>query len=111
MLLVAPTRKSASSVWSRWTKRISDQPQLADFAALHLPDEDLTALRTCKVGDCDIKLSEEALERGALKATKATLETGREEGNENVRDRLRRHRRLGADACSGAGRRDRVDSD
>jgi hypothetical protein len=47
----------------RNTKRISDSPQLADFAALRLPDEDLAALKTCKVGDCEIKLSEEALER------------------------------------------------
>ena len=47
----------------RITKRISDPPQLADFALLNLPDEDIAALKTCRVGDCDIKLSEQALER------------------------------------------------
>ncbi|HEY3042480.1 MAG TPA: hypothetical protein VGJ39_00540 [Vicinamibacterales bacterium] len=47
----------------RMTKRISDPPQLADFAALHIPDDDLADLRTCKVGNCEIKLSAEALER------------------------------------------------
>jgi hypothetical protein len=30
---------------------------------LRLPDEDLEALRTCRVGQCDVKLSEQALKR------------------------------------------------
>jgi hypothetical protein len=47
----------------RITKSISDPPQLADFALLTLPDEDIAALRACRVGDCEIKLSKEALER------------------------------------------------
>jgi hypothetical protein len=45
------------------TTRISDPPRLADFSALHLPPEDLAALRTCRVGDCALKLSEEAIAR------------------------------------------------
>jgi hypothetical protein len=45
------------------TKRISDPPRPADFAALHLPPEDLAALRTCRVGQCDVKLSEQAIDR------------------------------------------------
>jgi hypothetical protein len=45
------------------TKRISAPPQLADFDALRLPDEDLDDLRTCRVGDCEIKLGEAALRR------------------------------------------------
>jgi hypothetical protein len=45
------------------TKRISDPPQLTDFSALTLPQEDLKALRTCRVGDCEIKLGESALQR------------------------------------------------
>jgi hypothetical protein len=45
------------------TKRISDPPRPEDFAALKLPEEDLEALKTCRVGDCAIKLSEEALQR------------------------------------------------
>jgi hypothetical protein len=45
------------------TKRISDPPQLRDFALFKFPEEDLAALKTCRVGDCEIKLSEAALER------------------------------------------------
>ena len=45
------------------TKRISDPPRLEDFAAMRLPPEDLADLRTCKVGDCEIKLGAAALER------------------------------------------------
>jgi hypothetical protein len=47
----------------RITRRISDPPRLADFALLDLPDEDIAALRSCRVGDCEVKLSEQALER------------------------------------------------
>jgi hypothetical protein len=45
------------------TKRISSPPTLKDFSQLRLPDEDLQDLRTCKVGDCEVKFGEEALER------------------------------------------------
>jgi len=45
------------------TKRISTPPQLADFAALKLNQEDLKSLHTCRVGDCEIKLAESALLR------------------------------------------------
>lgn len=45
------------------TKRISAPPQLDDFDTLRLPDEDLDDLRTCRVGDCEIKLGEQALRR------------------------------------------------
>jgi hypothetical protein len=47
----------------RITKRISDPPLLGDFASLDLPDEDIADLKTCRVGHCEIKLSEEAVER------------------------------------------------
>jgi hypothetical protein len=43
------------------TRRISATPRLEDFAALRLPDDDLADLRTCRVGDCEIKLGERAL--------------------------------------------------
>jgi hypothetical protein len=43
------------------TKRISTPPQLEDFAELRLPDEDLSDLRSCRVGDCEIKLGERPL--------------------------------------------------
>ena len=45
------------------TKRISDPPQLEDFDQLTLPEEDVKDLKTCKVGDCELKLSEASLTR------------------------------------------------
>jgi hypothetical protein len=45
------------------TKRISAPPRLEDFSALHLPAEDVADLRTCRVGDCELKLGQRALER------------------------------------------------
>lgn len=45
------------------TRRISATPQLADFADLRLPDDDLDDLEDCRVGDCEIKLGERALQR------------------------------------------------
>ncbi len=33
-----------------------DPPQPADVAKLTVPDEDIAALRTCKPGDCDVKV-------------------------------------------------------
>jgi hypothetical protein len=45
------------------TKRISAPPKLEDFAGLRLTDEDLDDLRRCRVGDCEIKLGEQALQR------------------------------------------------
>jgi hypothetical protein len=45
------------------TKRISDPPRQEDFAAMHLPREDVADLRTCRVGDCALKLGEPAVQR------------------------------------------------
>ena len=45
------------------TKRISSPPRLEDFDRLSLPPEDVADLRTCKVGDCELKLGEAALVR------------------------------------------------
>jgi hypothetical protein len=45
------------------TKRISAPPGLEDFSALRLPDDDLDDLRSCRVGDCEVKLGEQALRR------------------------------------------------
>jgi hypothetical protein len=47
------------------TKRITAPPRLEDFAELRLPDEDLNDLRTCSIGDCDVKLGEQAIRRFA----------------------------------------------
>lgn len=40
------------------TKKISDPPVPADFEPLLWPENDLAALRKCRVGQCDIKLGE-----------------------------------------------------
>jgi len=45
------------------TKRISDPPRLEDFDQLTLPAEDIADLKACKVGACEVKLSEAALTR------------------------------------------------
>jgi len=45
------------------TRRISDPPVLEDFAQLRLPEEDVEDLRTCRVGDCDVKLGEEGIKQ------------------------------------------------
>lgn len=43
------------------TKRISDPPRLEDFDQLSLPADDIADMKTCKVGDCEVKLGEAAL--------------------------------------------------
>ncbi len=45
------------------TKKISNPPRLDDFARLALPPEDVRDLKSCTVGDCELKLGEDALHR------------------------------------------------
>ncbi|MEO6212059.1 MAG: hypothetical protein ABIP65_00400 [Vicinamibacterales bacterium] len=45
----------------RITRKISSPPTLEDFAALKLPAEDVSDLRACRVGECSVKLSEQAI--------------------------------------------------
>ncbi len=45
------------------TKRISSPPRLEDFDKLTLSPEDISDLKMCKVGDCEVKLGDEALTR------------------------------------------------
>ena len=47
----------------RITRRIGVPPRAEDFADLHLPEEDLRDLQTCRVGACEVKLSQQSLER------------------------------------------------
>jgi hypothetical protein len=47
----------------RATKKVSEPARLEDFAPLVLPDDDLRDLKSCRVGDCELKLSAEALAR------------------------------------------------
>ena len=48
------------------TKRIGNPPSADDFASLQLSDEDLDDLQECRAGDCEVKLSANALQ--ALRA-------------------------------------------
>jgi hypothetical protein len=43
------------------TKRISDPPVIADFAALQLRQEDVTDLKKCRVGNCELKMGADAI--------------------------------------------------
>lgn len=45
------------------TKRISHPPRLEDFDQLSLPPGDIADLKTCKIGNCEVKLGETALTR------------------------------------------------
>ena len=47
----------------RVTKKVSEPARIEDFAQLVLPDDDVQDLKSCKVGDCELKLSAEALAR------------------------------------------------
>jgi len=47
----------------RVTKKISAPPRLEDFAAMTIPHDDVADLRTCRVGECELKLSEANIER------------------------------------------------
>jgi hypothetical protein len=56
------------------TKRISDPPQLEDFAQVTLTDEDFADLQDCRVGDCELKLDARSIEaiRAGIDFTKPT---------------------------------------
>jgi hypothetical protein len=47
----------------RVTRKISDPPRIEDFAALKLPPDDVADLKSCRVGSCELKLGEDALNR------------------------------------------------
>ena len=45
------------------TKRISDPARVEDFKELVLPPDDVADLKACRVGDCQIKISQNGLDR------------------------------------------------
>jgi hypothetical protein len=47
----------------RITKKLSSPPRVEDFAQLQLPADDIRDLRACRVGSCEVKLSEEGVRR------------------------------------------------
>ena len=69
------------------TRRISDPPRLADFAALSLSPAEMRDLRSCRVGDCKLKLDRATLDavRTRVDFTKATAP---EDAEAIIRERL-----------------------
>jgi hypothetical protein len=57
---IASFRKAAELGLSR---RISDTPQIGDFADLSLDADELAAVRKCRPGSCDLLLGDRAIER------------------------------------------------
>lgn len=53
------------SSFIRQIARFSDPPRAADLDALELEEDDVTALRSCRVGDCDMRLPADAIRRFA----------------------------------------------
>jgi hypothetical protein len=47
----------------RVTRRISESPNAADFAALTISDEDFKDLKDCRIGDCVLKLDADAVQK------------------------------------------------
>jgi hypothetical protein len=47
----------------RVTRRIGEPPDPGDFADWRLPQQDVEDLRRCRVGDCNVKLTEGAIKR------------------------------------------------
>jgi hypothetical protein len=47
----------------RVTQKISSPPRLDDFARLTVPADDVKDLQSCKVGQCELKLAESAIQR------------------------------------------------
>jgi hypothetical protein len=46
-----------------WVKKFSDPPRIEDLAQLEVEPQDFNALKSCRVGSCDVKLPAEAIER------------------------------------------------
>jgi hypothetical protein len=44
------------------TRRVNAPPRLEDFADLRLTAEDVEDLRTCRVGDCELKVNQQAVQ-------------------------------------------------
>ena len=57
---VASFRKAAELGLSR---RLSDPPSIGDFAELSLDADELSALRTCRPGNCDLRMGDRAIQR------------------------------------------------
>ncbi len=69
----------------RVTKKISEPPRAEDFAAMALPADDVADLRRCRVGSCEIKLSE-----GALLRMKKEIDWSKPTAHQDVEALMRR---------------------
>src|SRR4029079_4221693 len=47
----------------RATRKVGEPARIQDFAELLVPDDDVEDLESCKVGDCKLKVSADALAR------------------------------------------------
>ncbi len=66
------------------TKRISNPPRLDDFAQLALPDSDVKDLRSCRIGNCEIKIGAESLQK-----LRASVDWKRPDANAQVQAAFR----------------------
>jgi hypothetical protein len=69
----------------RATRKVSEPARLEDFADLTLPPDDLKDLRSCKVGDCELKLGE-----GALESLRKEVDWTRPDAKAQVESLMRR---------------------
>ena len=87
-------------------KKLSEPPELEDFAAVRLPEDDLDALAECDVGDCDVKIDADALER-LQRDVDWSAADAHDRASELIREILWEHaleyRKIG-DAATGARR-------
>lgn len=67
--------------------RFSTPPRLEDLASLTVPIDDVRALQLCRPGDCDVKLSAEAMQRLHAQV-RWTSPTATQQANEAIRRML-----------------------
>ena len=71
---IAAFRKAAELGVSR---RLSDPPAIGDFGDLSLDAGELTALRSCRAGDCDLRLGDTAIQRFQTEVDWSAADAGR----------------------------------
>jgi hypothetical protein len=71
---VADFRKAAELGLSR---RVSDQPQIGDFADVSLDADELAALRECRPGHCDLLVGDKAIARFQADVDWTSADAGR----------------------------------
>jgi len=85
-------------------KRLSDPPQIGDFADLSLDADELAALKSCRPGNCDLRLGDTAIQQFQTDVDWAAADAGRR-ANLLTRQLLLGHAQAylkGGDAALGA---------